>query len=294
VKKRRYLPYVLAFPSLAYILGLAVFPLAFSLWMTFHKWVQKRGLSPFKMPFSGVQNFIKLFQDDRFSNALLVTFKTLIVAVPIEFFMGLGVALLLNRKKLRGGSFYLTLMLVPLMLPMVTGGLVWKMMLHLDYGIINGLIMRLGLNPVDWLLSSTWALGAVIVVDIWQWTPFVVLILLAGLRSIPNEPLEAARIDGASHVQVFRFIIWPLISWPVLVVLLMRSIDIFKIFDSVYALTRGGPGEATTTLAYYLYIRGFQRFELGYASAMSWVIFFIVYFLVFLILKFRGTKEVEA
>jgi len=229
------------------------------------------------MPYVGLNNFVKIFQDHIFAVAMTNTVIILLVALSIEFVLGFGIALLLNRKIIRGSGIFTTLLLIPMMMPLVAAGLMWRMMFHMDYGIINGFVKGVGISSgIDWLGSSQWVLFTIIVVDIWQWTPFVILILLASLRALPPEPLEAARVDGSSSRQLLRYIILPLLRWPIMIVLLIRMMDIFKIFDTVYTLTYGGPGYSSETISFRIYIQGFKLFKLGYAAALSWVILVIV------------------
>ena len=139
--------------------------------------------------------------------------------------------------------------------------------------------------------TAKWSLPAVIMVEIWQWTPFVIITMLAGLRSIPDDPKQAALVDGANKMQMFRHIVLPLMRGQILIVLLIRSMDVFKTFDIVYALTFGGPGQSTTVATFYLYRQAFTQFKLGYGSALSWIIFIIVYLISFAILKVFGSEE---
>jgi multiple sugar transport system permease protein len=153
--------------------------------------------------------------------------------------------------------------------------------------------MFFGLEPINFLGDTTWALLSVIIVDIWQWTPFVIIILLAGMRSVPQEPIEAALTDGATNWEIFRHIILPLMKSQIVIVLLIRGMDIFKTFDIVYALTFGGPGQSTTVATFYIYRQAFTQFKLGYGAALSWIVFIIVYLLSYAILKILKPEELS-
>jgi len=250
------------------------------------------GLSILRMRFIGIENFIKIFQDHIFVVSMKNTLLILIIALPVEFFLGLAVALLLNRKIVKGSNIFITLMLTPMMMPMVAAGLMWRMMFHHDYGILNAFVKWIGISSgIDWLGSTRIVLFTIILVDIWQWTPFVILILLAGLKSIPIEPTEAATVDGASSIQILKYIILPLIRWPIMIVLLIRMMDIFKIFDTVYALTYGGPGYASQTISFYTYLQGFKQFRLGYAAALSWIILIIILVLSMIFVRTLARRE---
>ncbi len=250
------------------------------------------GLSFINMPWVGLDNFIDAFTDQFFLISIQKTFTFLFLALSIEFALGLGIALLLNRKRgIKLDYIWITLILTPLMFPLIASGNVWRMLLDTRWGLINALIMALGFDSVNFLGDTTNAFIAILIVEVWQWTPFVVIILLAGLRSLPVEPMEAALVDGASKWQVFYRIILPLLTPQILVVLLIRGMDIFKTFDFVYSLTFGGPGQSTTLVSFYIYRQAFVQFKLGYGAALSWITFVIIYIIAFLILKFIRPKD---
>ena len=290
--RKEYVPYLLCLPTVLYLLFLIIYPLIFSLVIAFHKFDPLAGLSILRMPFVGITNFVKIFQHHIFFKAMENTLIILAVALSIEFIFGFAIALLLNRKVVKGSSIFTTLLLTPMMMPMVAAGLMWRMMFHLDYGIINAFVKSLGISSgINWLGSSQWVLPTIIIVDIWQWTPFVILILLAGLKALPKEPLEAAIVDGSSSWQRFRYVILPLLRWPIMIVLLIRMMDIFKIFDTVYALTYGGPGYSSETISFHTYLQGFKHFKLGYAAALSWIILIIVLIFSTLLIRLIRKKE---
>src|SRR4030095_4323281 len=194
-------------------------------------------------------------------------------ALICEFLLGLGLALLLNSQ-IRGRSVFRATLLVPMMLPAVVVGVVWRLMLNPNFGAINGTFKGFGLNTesLTWTASPRLALLSVIIVDIWQWTPFVFLVLLAGLQAIPQEPYEAARIDGSSPWQTFRYVTLPLLKPAILIALLLRTMDLLRVFDQIFILTEGGPGFATETISLYIYRTAFRFFDFGYAAAMSFVL----------------------
>jgi len=288
---RKKQPYLLMAPTMIWLLAFIVYPLVFSIVMVFKQFKLKRGLTFWDMPWVGLRNLENAFADENFRKSLVVTIEIMVVAVSIEFLLGLGIALLLNKKGVKGHFLFMTLLLTPMMMPIIAGGLTWRMLLDVRWGAVNVLITSLGFPPVDFLGNITLALPSVMLVDIWQWTPFVVLILLSGLRAIPEELYEAAVVDGAGRVQSFASITWPLMAWPVMIVLLIRSMDAFKIFDVVYSLTFGGPGSSTTTASFFIYKQGFSQFNLGYAAALSWIVFVIVYAISFLIIRFLKPAE---
>jgi multiple sugar transport system permease protein len=268
-----------------------IYPLIFSVIMGFKEFQLRKGLGILDMPWVGLRNFVDAVTDSSFLLALWNTTQILVIAVGAEFVVGLAIALLLNHKWAKGDFIYMSLILTPMMMPMIAGGLVWRMLVNTRWGLINAMLGMFGIEPVDFIGSASLSLWTVILVDFWQWTPFVVLILLAALRSLPEEPYEAALVEGASRWQIFRNITWPMIAWPVMVVLLIRGIDAFKVFDTVYAITFGGPGNSSTTASFIIYREGFTQFKLGYAAALSWIVFIIVYSLSMLIIKFFRPKD---
>jgi multiple sugar transport system permease protein len=278
-------------PTMVWLLFFIVYPLIFALIMAFKRFKLKRGLTIWDMPWVGFDNFITAFTDQYFILALQKTFFLLGVVVSIEFALGMLIAHLLNKKTVRFDYLWMVLILSPMMLPLIASGNLWRMLLDLRWGAINAAIMFFGMKPIDFLGNIKWSMFAVIVVDIWQWTPFVVITLLAGMRSVPDEPLEAALVDGASGWQMFRHVTLPLMRNQILIVLLIRGMDVFKTFDIVYALTFGGPGQSTTVATFYIYRQAFTQFKLGYGAALSWIVFVIVYLISFLALKYFGSKE---
>jgi multiple sugar transport system permease protein len=274
-----------------WLLFFIVYPLIFALIMAFKEFKLKKGLTFWKMPWVGVDNFVTAFTDPYFLLSLEKTFIILVVAVAIEFALGLFIAHLLNKDNVKGDAIWMVLILSPMMLPLIASGNLWRMLFDIRWGAVNAAVMFFGFKPIDFLGSTKWALPAVIIVEIWQWTPFVIITLLAGFRSVPREPLEAALVDGASSWQRFTRVVLPLMRGQVLIVLLIRSMDVFKTFDTVYALTFGGPGQATVVSTFYLYRQAFTQFKLGYGAALSWIIFVIVYLVSFGILKAFGKRE---
>jgi multiple sugar transport system permease protein len=196
-------------------------------------------------------------------------------AISLEFIFGLGIALLLDYD-LKAKRFFRSIILIPMMCTNVVIGLTWRLMYNYQFGIINYFLVELGLQPVEWLSNVSIVLPAVILVDVWNTTSFVALLLLAGLQALPDEPFEAARIDGASAQQRFWYLTLPLLRPTILVALLWRVIDTFRIFDVIYLLTAGGPARATETISIYVYRYGFQTFDLGFASAASYTMILIM------------------
>ena len=294
LKEKRIVPYFYMAPTMMWLIFFIIYPLIFALVMAFKRFKLKRGLTIWDMPWVGFDNFINAFTDQYFLLSLKTTGVILIFAVSIEFVIGMVVAYLLNKEKVRYDPLWMILILSPLMLPLIASGNLWRMLFDIRWGAVNAAVMFFGLNPIDFLGNQNWALISVIIVDIWQWTPFVIIILLAGMRSVPQEPVEAALADGASNWQIFRHVTLPLMKGQILIVLLIRGMDVFKTFDIVYALTFGGPGQSTTVATFYIYRQAFTQFKLGYGAALSWIVFIIVYLLSYIILRAFKPEEAES
>lgn len=280
VRKYRYIFYIS--PCILLLLLLTIFPLIYSLNFSLYKW---NIATPYiEKKFIGIGNYLSAIFDPRFRGSLVNTLQTTVVAVSIEFLLGFGLALCLNRK-IRGQSVIRTVFLIPMMLVPVVVGMVWKMLYSDSYGVINYVLSVIGLKRVSWLGDIDWALYSVIIADIWQWSPLMFIILLSGLLSLPQEPLEAAKIDGASKVQLFIHITLPLLKPIIVVALLIRTIDVVKLFDIVWVLTQGGPGTHTETLSVYIYLKSFFYFDTGYAAALSFILLTIVIFIANMFMK---------
>lgn len=227
-------------------------------------------------PFVGLENYRTLLSDAAFFAALWKSVLFTVASVALTFGLGMGIALLLNRPNLSGIGLTRTVILVPLILTPLVIGAMYRFMLERDNGIINEILPLVGLERIPFLASPTWAMISVILVDAWQWTPFAVLVLLAGLESLPVAPFEAAQMDGASRWGEFWYITMPLLAPVIAVVLLIRTMDAFREFDKIFIMTGGGPGSATETLPIFLYRAGFQDFNMGFSAATGVVMLIIV------------------
>ena len=226
-------------------------------------------------PFVGLENYRTLLSDPAFFAALWKSVLFTVASVALTFGLGMGIALLLNRPNLSGIGLTRTVILVPLILTPLVIGAMYRFMLERDNGIINEILALVGLERIPFLASPTWAMISVILVDAWQWTPFAVLVLLAGLESLPVAPFEAAQMDGASRWGEFWYITMPLLAPVIAVVLLIRTMDAFREFDKIFIMTGGGPGTATQTLPIFLYRAGFQDFNMGFSAATGVVMLII-------------------
>ena len=272
-------------PALVVLLSLSIYPLLYSITIS----LQTETADGIKW---GVSNFSRLISDTFFLTAMAHTFIYAAAALVFEFLIGLSLALLLNSQ-IRGRTFFRAALLVPMMLPTVVVGVVWRLMLNPNFGAINGTLKEVGVNtePLTWTASPKLALLSVIAVDVWQWTPFVFLVLLAGLQAIPQEPYEAALIDGSSRWQTFRYVTLPLLKPAILIALLLRTMDLLRVFDQIFILTEGGPGFATETISLYIYRTAFRFFDFGYASAMSFVLLALTNVISTIYIRFLQTKQ---
>jgi len=275
-------------PAFLVLAAILAYPLGYSFWLSFHEWTL-RGFRQ-GVPWVGLDNYVGLFSNVEFVSSLRVTFTFMAGALTLEFLFGMALALLLDHD-LKGRGLMRSLILLPMMCTNVVIGLTWRLLFNYNFGLVNYYLVRLGLAPVEWLSKPAMALPSVIIVDVWNTTSFVALLLLAGLQALPEEPFEAARIDGASWWQVFRYLTLPLLRPTILVALLWRIIDTFRIFDVVYLLTAGGPARASETVSIYVYRYGFQTFNLGFASAASYMMILIMLIMAVVLARLIGRSE---
>lgn len=267
-------PYFMLIPAIVVLVFIVIYPMVFSFWVSLHRWYLGK---PHLFPFVGLRNYSSLFlKDTVFRISLVNTLKLALICIPVEFALGMLLATLLSREDIEGKTLFRTCLVMPVVLTPVVSGVLWKFLLHPSYGLVNYLLGLVGITRVEWLADPRFALLSIALVNMWQWTPFAFLILYAGLASLPREPLEAATVDGASGWQVFRFIVLPLLAPIMVIALLMRTMDLVKLFDVVYVLTRGGPADATEVLTLYNFRVGLNYFDMGKAAAISWVIAAIV------------------
>lgn len=266
-------PYLLILPAMATLIAVALVPFLYTLTLSFRKMTYTTA-----GPFVGLENYARLLGDNLFWNALGVTGIIIATAVPLEFILGLGVALLLHQK-IYGQRVLLPVLFIPTILAPVVVAIIWKIMLAGSWGFLTYTVLeRFGLLQQTSVFGSpVWALVALVGIDVWEWTPFMALGLFAGLQSLPVNPYVAAAVDGASPWQTFWRLTWPMLIPLMCVLGLLRMIDAFKLFDTVFLLTGGGPGVATETVSLYVYKRVFDFWDLGKASASA-VIVFLLFF----------------
>lgn len=252
-------------PALLMLAANSIFPLLYAIVVSLKNY---QLLIPGLHRWVGLANYAKIFRDPLFFGSLGVTLWFVAGVVVLQFPVGMGLALLLHQLR-RGRELLATLLLIPTIIPSAVAGFQWTQLFNYQFGPINYLLGLLHLGRPTWTADPALALPSLVFVDFWQWTPFMTLLLLAGLRALPGAIVEAARMDGSSAWQVVRRIYLPLLRPVIGIALLLRVLMAFKLFDIVYVLTAGGPGTVTESLGFFTYVQGFRYFNLGYASALS-------------------------
>jgi multiple sugar transport system permease protein len=273
--------YLFIAPALVVIGAVIIFPWLFTVWMSLFDWTIGSVAH-----FVGLANYLGLATNQRFIESIVHTFYFTALAVVVPLILGLVAALIFHREfPFRGllrGIFTMPMMATP-----VAVALVWTMMFHPQQGVLNYLLSLVGLPASLWVYSPTWVIPSLVLVEIWHWTPLVMLIILGGLAALPTEPYESARLDGASEWQLFRYITLPLIAPFLVVAAVIRTIDALKAFDTIYVISQGGPGTASETINLYLYLQAFAFYNVGNASAVVVVFFTIILALALLLLYVR-------
>ena len=259
-------------PALFLIIMIMILPMFFSLYIMFH---DVNLLEGGKFVWAGLGNFKKFFRDERALNSLWVTAKYLIGVLSIETIVGLLISFFLDRKFF-GKPVVRALIIIPMFMTPVVSGLIWRAFFDTNNGLVNWILSLAKIPMIDWLGSVDTALLSLMINDMWQWTPFMVLLIMASLDCVPTDQIEAAMIDGAREGQIIRHIKFPFILPTTLIAVVMRAIDAVKLFDTVYVMTKGGPGSATEMANMYSYIIAFQHFRIGYATTISFIFTMIV------------------
>jgi multiple sugar transport system permease protein len=255
---------VFVLPGLIVLVAIILFPLLFTIRVSFSSWdVAQPGLD-----WIGVANYLRLASDTRFWESFARLAVMALGSVALEYLLGFGLALLVWRD-VRAGRFFRVLFLIPMMTTPVIMAVIWRTVFHESLGPANDLLRLLGMASLPWLSNAGLAMTSVIIVEVWQWTPFMFLMLLAGLLSLPREPFLAAAIDGAGPIRTFLRVTFPMIAPISIGAIVIRLIEASKIMDTVYVITSGGPGTATETSSYYIFIRGLRDFQIGYAASLS-------------------------
>ena len=279
--------YMTLAPALLLFLLLTILPLVNLLALSLHDvtWVDRQAI----WRWVGGGNYARIPNDTLFRAGVWNTTIFAVVAVSIQMVLGLALALLTSAV-VRGRQFYRVAFLLPVLVPGIVIGAIWKLMYSFDFGVVNQFSALLGMAPRDWLGDSTYALASVIVVDIWHWTPFCFLLLLASLESLPQDIYDAGKIDGASAWQTLWHITLPLMLPAIVVIFVFRMILAFKVFDQIYLLTGGGPGTATEVISFTIYRRFFTEDQAGYGAAISIATFVVIALLIALASRFNKRK----
>jgi multiple sugar transport system permease protein len=274
-------------PTIIIIIAVVLLPLLFALVVSFFRFTL---VDPSFKEFVLFDNFKAAFQDQYLWNSLKVTLIFVFTVIPLEFVIGFLIAIMLNRN-IRFKGFFYTILTIPMVMSPVAVGLIWKMLLHADLGIVNYIFSVLHLPYVNWLGSDKFALFTIVLVDIWQQMSFMILILLAGLKSLPKEPFESAKIDGANSVQSFFHITLGLMRPVISVAVLIRLVFSFRTYDLIYTMTRGGPGVSSELISYFIYKTTFMGMDFSKASAISYVLLLLIMVIVIFLFREMGGKK---
>jgi multiple sugar transport system permease protein len=271
MQERSRVKWVFVLPGILWVLAFTIFPLLYSLRLSF---VRARLGQP--QTFNGLKNFGRAFSDYRFWDTLEVTVLFVVVSVILTVSLGLALALLFNRE-IRGQRVFRSLFTMPLFTAPIALGYLGLTIFHEDVGAVNTVLRALGMVDLPRWFSNIWlARLAIILVDVWQWTPFCFLVLLAGLQALPEEIYEAAALDSSSGLDIFRHVTLPLLTPVLFTVTMLRSVEAFKVLEIPFSMTGGGPGSATQTYSYYIYLTGLRNFNLGYASALAYLLLILM------------------
>lgn len=272
----------LSAPAVIFTVAMIAFPVVYTIWLGFQSFSSSGEAS-----FAGLSNYSTLVKDGEFWNGLYVTFALYILSMILQLVFGIWLAMLLfHSKKLSG--FLRSLLISPFMMPSVVAGMMWLVILDPSLGAANYLLEAAGLPASEWLASPTWVIPTVALIDTWQWAPYVALIVLGGLQSLPPSVYEAAQIDGASPARIFWKITLPLLLPTIVTAAVLRSVDLLRFFDIIYITTQGGPGNASNTLNIYGFRVGFEFFNIGYASALMITLSAIVLVAVLMLNRLRA------
>lgn len=283
--RQRLTPYMFIGPNLALFTVFVFFPLLYAAYISVHEW------SLIDTPtFTGVRNYQRLVQDAQFWHSLRNTVIFSLATVPTSLFLGLMVAIGLNRQ-LATRTLLRSLYFLPVVVSSVATAVISAWLFNDNYGVVNELLKRIGLGPVAWLSTPQWALPSIILTTLWTRIGFCMVVYLAALQSISPSYYEAARIDGATRLQLFRYVTWPQLRPTTFLLLILNVIHSFQVFDLIYVMTGGGPGFSTTMIVQYLYQQAFAASEMGYASAMGMVLFVLI--LLFTLVQWRINRRRE-
>jgi multiple sugar transport system permease protein len=277
----RTIAWLFVLPAIALLAGVAIYPFLQMIYDSVFSFSQAGQ----REAFVGVENFARVLSDSRFTGAISFTVVFVFIVVSVEFLLGLGISLLIYSPYIERRQLFVVLSLPPMMLSPVIAGLTWRMLFNVEYGLVNHVF---ALN-IDWIAGRPWAAVAIIITDVWMWTPLFVLVFASTLQAIPKVYYEAAEVDGMGRWQRFKWITFPQMRTAIVIVLLLRVVRAFKVFPKIQVLTLGGPGSYTESIAMITYNYGFKFFDLGRASAAGVIYWFVMFVAAFLI--FRTVAE---
>ena len=290
LSQRRYAGYFFLAPAFIYLILFSIYPTIYAINVSLRQYILSK---PYLgMKWVGLQNFQRVLTDPQFHYSMKATFYFASVSVVVELMLGMGIALLLYQK-IKGIGIIRTLAIIPMMIAPVVVGLSWKYMLSFNTGIINYFIRQLGIHPPNWLGSASAVIPALIVTDVWQWTPLFVLLLLAGLQSMPKEPFEAACVDGASRWQSFIHLTLHFLKPFILISVLLRMMDTLRTFDVPFVMTSGGPGRVSEIMSLYAYRQAFSYYYVSKGIAAGLIILIIIVLLANMLVRTLPTAEGE-
>jgi multiple sugar transport system permease protein len=278
----RQFKYLLVWPAVLVLLLIGLFPIIYTLMVSF----QNINMFDEDTSFNGLLNYARLFGDTRLWASLLHTFVLTAIALPLELILGLAMAYLF-LERMPGRQVFVALLVLPTVISPVIAGAIWRLLFDNRFGPVNQVLGWIAGEPVTilWTVNPAFVYPAILIAEVWQWTPFMFLLLLAGLSNVDQSQLEAAEIDGAGWWRIFWRITLPAIRPVLAIALLIRALDLFRLFDVVWALTKGGPGTMTETISIYAYVQGFQQFETSYTAAIAVMVIVLLSVLVILALK---------
>jgi multiple sugar transport system permease protein len=279
----RNLKWVFTLPAVLFIALMVAFPILYTGRISFYEWSMS-AITPPK--WVGLDNYITLLQDLRFWNSLRITFYHTFISIVLETILGVAIAVLFSRK-FTGKKLVKTVMMFPMVATPVSIGLVWLLIYEPSIGLANQLLKKFGLHTQEWLGSVTQVIPSLIIIDVWEWTPMIALICIAGLATLPTDPYESADVDGASSFQKLVHITLPLLMPTIITAITLRIIDLLKTFDTIYSTTQGGPNFASQTINLMIFDTAFQNFKLGAASALLIMFFAIILLIIILLTAIR-------
>jgi multiple sugar transport system permease protein len=289
--QKNYFGIFMLLPAVFFIGVVYIYPIISSLELSLYEF---NPLKPYEgKPFVGLENYYDIFSDSSYWEALWVTFKFLAITITIQMVAGIGIAVMLNSDYVRsvyGVTFVRSIIIMPLMASPIVVGLIWAYLFDTDLGFINQFLNVIGLPSVNWLNDPTLAVVSISIASIWQWTPLVVLLILAGLESLPKDPFDAARVDGATEQQLFWGLTLPLLKPVILVTLLTNTIDAYRVFGLILVMTGGGPGTSTNVVSMEVYRTGFKFWRMGDASAQSFLTFLVILVVALVYMRLLRTK----